>query len=57
MIKICPWCGFDMTFIEEPHTELTPVAYEHGYWECFKCGCCLDDTNNIEDKDYDYEEY
>lgn len=51
MIRECPYCGSDMVFIEEPHLELWPVAYERGYWECFKCGCVM---NN---EDFDMEDY
>lgn len=40
--RICPYCQHFMEYIEPEHTELTPVAYEMGYWECFHCGCTLD---------------
>ena len=45
--KTCPWCGRNMHYIEEPHTELDRVAYEPAYWECFHCGCTISDDRVV----------
>lgn len=35
-IMICPYCNNEMA-------KVGSINSYNGYWECFECGCCLDD--------------